>query len=338
MVEEWPVAAPAAADRTVERARGSGGGRLRTAMLDFFLDPAERLTDQERALMTAMLYGLVGAIADELRIRVPDHLARASDCEPGALVGALSGASLLARDGLVEVLLMRADAARVAQSADGDGGRQLLSRLVSDADGNVAAAAMALALARGRRRDRVRTSVELNDLDWATAEHLIFAIAAELARRCLEADADFAAAAAEMLRRHDPEQGVHALEQRLVGALGDSGRLDDGFLLSLAARGEASLLAHALARLSGIPAADAWTMLIAPKDGELALLLRLAARPRTVAAGLLVAMGPAVGLHDAAGEIDQFDALSDEEVGARRRSLQLPAAYRRVAEALGSRG
>ena len=56
MPEEWPIAAPAA-DRTVD-ARAQRGARagLATVRRDFFLDPAERLTEQERALMTAMLH------------------------------------------------------------------------------------------------------------------------------------------------------------------------------------------------------------------------------------------------------------------------------------------
>ena len=62
MPEEWPIAAPAA-DGTRPRAR-AGGERLSTVRRDFFLDPAERLTEQERALMTAMLHCLVGDTAD----------------------------------------------------------------------------------------------------------------------------------------------------------------------------------------------------------------------------------------------------------------------------------
>ena len=63
--EEWPIAAPAA-DQNAP-ARLAGRDRLSTVRTDFFLHPEERLTEQERALMTAMLHCLVGDIAEELR-------------------------------------------------------------------------------------------------------------------------------------------------------------------------------------------------------------------------------------------------------------------------------
>ena len=63
MPEEWPIAA-SAADQNAP-ARRAGRDRLSTVRADFFLDPAERLSEQERALMTAMLHCLIGDIADE---------------------------------------------------------------------------------------------------------------------------------------------------------------------------------------------------------------------------------------------------------------------------------
>lgn len=338
MVEEWPVAAPVAADRMVERARASGGDRVRTAVTDFFLNPALRLTEQERALMTAMLHGLVGAVADELRVRVPDHLARASECDASDLIAQLTGAGLLGDEQLVAVLLKRADALRVAQVGDAESARQLLNRLVSDSDPGIAAAAMAVALARGRRRDRIRTGLELNDLPRPVAERLAHGVAAALHLRTGDQSASFSAASAELLGRHDPSQSLDAVEERLVSALGDAHRLNDELVLSLSARGEASLLAHTLARRAEIPAAMAWDMLLAGADGQLALLLRLADQPRTTAAALFVSIGPALGVVDPASEIDRFDSISTDEVTAARRELQLPGFYRDALTALGRHG
>jgi len=68
MPEEWPIAAPAADGNGP--ARPAGRGRLATVRRDFFLDPAERLTEQERALMTAMLHCLVSDVADAV-VTVP---------------------------------------------------------------------------------------------------------------------------------------------------------------------------------------------------------------------------------------------------------------------------
>ena len=74
MPVEWPLAA-SAADRPVDPARPHAGrDRLPTAMADFFLDEASRLTDEERALMAAMLRSLVLEIADELIAELPPLL------------------------------------------------------------------------------------------------------------------------------------------------------------------------------------------------------------------------------------------------------------------------
>ena len=69
MPQEWPIAA--SADEREEPARVAGRTRLRTVRADFFLEPTERLTEQERALMTAMLRCLVGDIASEIRAALP---------------------------------------------------------------------------------------------------------------------------------------------------------------------------------------------------------------------------------------------------------------------------
>ena len=75
MPEEWPIAVPAADGNA--SARLAGRGRLSTVRRDFFLDPAKRLTEQERALMTqpvvatpvvARLERPGGAVADNAGI------------------------------------------------------------------------------------------------------------------------------------------------------------------------------------------------------------------------------------------------------------------------------
>src|SRR3954469_7445838 len=105
MVEEWPVAAASAGSADAP-ARGAGGDRLRTVRVDFFLDPAQRLTEQERALMTAMLHCLVGDIADEIRAALPAGALSAAANDEGnlALLETLSAARLLDRAALVRLL------------------------------------------------------------------------------------------------------------------------------------------------------------------------------------------------------------------------------------------
>src|SRR6478609_9320008 len=91
--EEWPNAAEAA-DPTA-RARRAGRGRLSTVRADFFLDPAERLTEQERALMTSMLHCLVGDVADEIRAALPKGWSAANDESNLDLIETLTVSRLL---------------------------------------------------------------------------------------------------------------------------------------------------------------------------------------------------------------------------------------------------
>jgi hypothetical protein len=107
MPEEWPIGA-LAADQNAP-ARTTGRGRLSTVRVDFFLDPADRLTEQERALMTAMLHCLVGDIADEMRAVLPHGVLAANDEGNLTIVTVLLSAGLLDRLPLVQRLLRRAD-------------------------------------------------------------------------------------------------------------------------------------------------------------------------------------------------------------------------------------
>src|SRR4030095_3049120 len=109
MPVEWPLAA-SAADRPVDAVRPRAGlDRLPVAMADFFLDEASRLTDEERALMAAMLRGLVSDIADELIAALPPILgAKAEQCRDG-LYRQLRRARLMEYEGVIALLLRRAD-------------------------------------------------------------------------------------------------------------------------------------------------------------------------------------------------------------------------------------
>src|SRR5215208_1493929 len=183
MAEEWPIGA-APEDAAPAPARGAGRDRLATVRADFFLNPAERLTEQERALMTAMLHCLLGDIADEIRAALPSGLAAANDEGNLALVERLSSAGLLDRSVLVRLLLRRADEERIATAAKARSGRRearVLQGLVSHDSGAISAAAMALILARGRRRDRFgQCLLHFDDLPPHEAAELAQIVAAAL--------------------------------------------------------------------------------------------------------------------------------------------------------------
>src|SRR5689334_19710351 len=100
--EEWPIAP--SASRAAGLARRAGRGRLPVVQQDFFLDPAKRLTEQERALMTAMLADLVGTIADELSASVSAPMGIANDEDGHQLLLVLSKAGQLDHGELIALL------------------------------------------------------------------------------------------------------------------------------------------------------------------------------------------------------------------------------------------
>jgi len=338
MPEEWPIAA-SVADQNAP-ARPAGGDRLSTVRVDFFLDPAQRLTEQERALMTAMLHCLVGDIADALRAALPPGAVAANDDDNRDLVRMLSGSRLLDEPGLVAMLLRRADEERVATSATARTGRheaRVLQGLVSHPSGPVSASAMALILARGRRRDRFgQCLVAFDDLSAESAELLTQRIAAAM-RAGLDGrpDAELASAMASVLAQRDDARGSDALIAELVALLDRDGALTDELILAAAHEGEVAFLAHILARRAGIPAESAVGEMLSATSDRIISLLRASGASRSLSAGLLASIGDLLGIEDPAGAIEIFDTMTAEQEAAARSWLSTSPAYRAALAALG---
>ena len=335
MPEEWPIAAVDAAGSSNAAPR-RGRNRLSTVRADFFLDPSARLTEQERALMTAMLHCLVGDIGDELRAALPAGSAAANDDGRLNLVEALFSARLLDRPQLVRLLLRRADEERISTAAGARSGRRearVLQGLVSHQDGAVAAAAMALILARGRRRDRFgRMTVEFDDVPAEDAVALVHAVAAAL-RHALPDDTDEALgpAAQALIARHDEGRRLEAAVAALARVLDTQNRADDDLVRRLGEDGDSSLLVGLLARRAGIDQLDAWNFFT---GGDAMLLARLAGCDRTSAAQMLAAFEPMSGAHSAERIIDLYDRLDDATVERCRHWMRLDPHYRTAREAL----
>ena len=334
MPEEWPLAAPAA-DRPVEPARTRGSRRLASVRRDFFLDPAHRLTEQERALMTAMLHDLIGTAAGEVLAALPNHALEAPD--PAELALRLWSAGLLDREALVSMLLRRADEHRIANVYSGRAGsRQLpmLPKFVGDADASVAAAAMALVVARGRRRDAFgQPRIELADLRYGEAAIVAFSVAAALAPDGNGMQLALADAARTVAAAHSPTDSLDAAVANLVEALDGAGRNDDAMAEAAAADGEASLLAGLLAGRAAISIDTAWGYLIGGQEDGLALLARMAGLKRPTAARLIAEFGALTGA-SVEEQIARFDSLADSEVKAALDWWRLPPDFRDARSAL----
>ena len=340
--QDWPIAATAA-ERNAP-ARAAGRGRLSTVRLDFFLNPAERLTEQERALMTVMLHCLVGDIAAEIRAGLPASWSAANDDET-VLIDSLNRAGLLDDPELIALLLRCADEERIGSAARGRSGRndaRAVQTLVSHPNGEVSAATMGLVLARGRRRDRFgQCLIGFDDLSREAAERLVYAIAAVIradataTRGAAAADTELAGAASQVLDRHEPARGTEALTKVLVAALDSAGALTDDLLLACSQEGEVRFLAHVIAVRAGIRASVAADELLSGSAQRLMALLRLAGFSRDLTASLLAGVGDLLGIDDAGEAIGIFDALSDDELAATASWLTASASYRNAIEAHG---
>lgn len=345
MPEEWPIAALQADGNAP--ARLMGRGRLATVRRDFFLDPAKRLTEQERALMTAMLHCLISDVAAALRAALPHGQLAANDAGDAALIRELTSAGLLDEPQLMMLLLRCADEERIATAARARSGRRearVLQGLVSHDYGAVAAAAMALILGRGRRRDRFgQCLIALDDLSPSSAESLVHVVAAGLrrdlanARGATTADLELAQASEQVLDHRDEERGIDALTAALVHFLDEAGSTSDELILGAANEGEIVFVCEVLARRAGVATNSALDELLSGEPRHVMALLRAASVSRNLAAGLLAGIGDLLGIDDAATAIDLFDGMTDAQAQAERSWLLTMPSYRAALDRLGQR-
>lgn len=337
---EWPIAATAV-DGGLLPARAAGSGRLPIVRTDFFLNPNARLTEQERALMTAMLADLVAMLADDFSALLADAEPANDDGEQ--LFDRLWSTGLLDIPDLLRLLLRRAEEERVGAgilAGRQTGKARLLQSLVSDPDAEVSAAAMALILARGRRRDRFDgPRLMFDDLSAESAVTLVNAIAAGLRADLAvrfggdEADERLSGAVRALLTRHDEGNRLEAKLFDLVHALDRAGRIDEAFFNAVLDQGEVQVLTEVLARRAGVSFDCAWDLLSGGGQ-SLALLLSMSGTSRDLAGEVIASMAEIVG-STAEAEMAAFDRTTDDEVESARKWLRLDPAYRSAASAIG---
>ena len=324
--------------RAGEPARVAGRGRLRTVRADFFLEPAERLTEQERALMTAMLRCLVGDIASEIRAALPSGWAGAND-DDAAMVNRWRAPGLLDDAGLIALLLRRADEERIgtaARSRTGRGDARAIQGLVSHPNAEVSAAAMG-ADPRARAAQgslRPVPAVAFDDLSRETAERLVHAIAAALrnsfARRMAMPlpTGSSVELRQSLVAKHDRARSIESLTASLVAALHQSGSLTDELLLASAREGEIAFLCEALGRRADIPAMWRWTSFSRAIRARLIAVLRLAELSRQLSAALLASVGDLFGIEDRGRRDRTLRCRDRREIQAAASWLASPARYR----------
>ena len=339
-LQDRPSAA-GAADRRVVTAFSAERGRLTAARNDFFLDPAIRLSDHERALMSSLLDGILTLIAGELRSALPAPIAGLVNYDEQSLSRTLASAGLLDSDELVALLLRTADEQRISAAMAGRPDRPkapFVQGLVAGVNDSIASAAMDLVLGRGRRTDRFgRRCLDFDDLEASLAVQLSNAVAALVRPRTSNArdvEQALCAAVERLLERHDPSNGLNVKISAIVRALANGRQLDEPTLLGMASDGESALLAAALAERASIPVREAWSCLVAPNEGRLAILLRAAGLERSTAARLIAMLAEPIGILDPVREISAFDQFDDESVAGAVSWLCCHPAYRDAVERL----
>ena len=346
MPVEWPIAA-GAADQQVERSRAAGRDRLPIVRRDLFLDDRARLTEQERALMSAMLGALVEQVADEIRLGLSPEVLAHAEQDRDRLVPRLWKSGALDRPALILLLLRRADeqlihAACRGSRGPGDGGT--VERLVGDSDGAIASAAMALAVARGRRRDRFgRLGIEFDDVPGEEATCLAHLVAGAMRQgiegKGIEVDEALAGAAERLLARHDEHRRVEKRALRLAEAIYAARGAEDGFVAALAAEGDAALLAALCAVRAGIAQETAWMLLVNDGARDAMLLARLAGLGRPAAAAMVAALAEPLLWGEPGQAIARFDTPAAPDIDSARRWWSLSPAYRDgVAQTGGGNG
>jgi hypothetical protein len=317
---------------------------LSSVRCEFFVAPEHRLTEQERALMTAMLHRLIEDVAVEIQARLPEEWLPANE-DHNALIDRLSECGLLDIGELMAILLRRADEARInaAFQARPDARHSsIVQPLVSGGDADVASAAMAVLIARGRRRDRFgRVLIELDDLSAECAATFVHAVAATLSERksvhvaTTEAQQALCKAAQAVLHRHDPAKSVDRLTAVLVRILDQQGQLDDSWLRAAADNAEIGLLTHMLARRAGLDPLIAAGELASSDPRRIMLFLRLSGASRQFAAHFVAVLGDSLRLGTDLHALAIFDSFSEDRLAAASGWLGLDHQFKSALQALG---
>lgn len=340
--EEWPIRSTP--ERGTGHAFGGAGNRLSTARRDFFLPASYRLTEQERALITAMLHRLVEDVAAEIQAQLQQEWLPANEDLSG-LIDRLAQSGLLDITALMSLLLRRADEERISGAFNArPAGRaaSIIQPLVSSEEADIAAAAMAVLIARGRRRNRYsQPTIELDDLPREAASRLAYAIAAGLCERkpvnvtFSAAERALCSAAADVLERHDPTKSVDRLTAELVRLLDERGQLDESWIRLAIDNAEMTVLSHVLARRAAVGAMNAADELMSGDARRIMMLLRLAEVPRPLAGHLLAVLGDLLGMAADLHALALFDSLAEDRLEVARSWLVLAPDLKSSLKALG---
>ena len=354
---------PAAARWLADAVRALDGVeyRIDRATNDLFHSAAFSLSDQHRAQITQLMRALIGAIEDELRIRVaaalpgdasPELLAALGTTRVTIALPLLERTQLLREPGLVSAMLRRVDEHRLAIVLGRDSPyhvADLAQRLLDLGYEDVAEATMALLIAESRRYDQFGDpALARTDLPPGPHHRLLWAVAAALRHYLIrqhavpdtQTDLLLAGAVRDLLAEHDEIDTLEGRAQALADTLADRGLIDDAMLAAALEEGWLALFTAAIARRAGIDAAGVWSMVADPSGMMLGTVLRAIDCGRDAAVTMLWRIGSAEGAGEEilVARAEAFDRLSVRDAAQAVLIWRLDPNYRRAVLEIGDGG
>lgn len=263
---------------------------LMSAIVDLFLPTEQRLTDQQRALMTDVLGKLVSSIEIEMRQYLVEALLR-SRIELPELEAMLANdrievarpileRSKVIRDAdLIQIVMQRAEEHRMAVAVRtglseavtdalvDNGSTEVLDALIRNTDATLSRRAMEYLVAESKRVDRFQEPLlTRNDLPADLAYRMYWWVSAALRRHILRnyvidettLDRMIEMAARRGMAEHEEGQTAQARALRLANRLSELGELTDNFLLQTLRQARLNLFVAALAARGRIGFQTAW--------------------------------------------------------------------------------
>lgn len=343
------------------RALDGADTRVNRAANDLFEFPGVGLSDQHRAQITQLLRALIGAIEDELRIRVgqalpanatPELIAALGSAQVPIALPLLERTRLLREADLIAAMLRRVDEHRLALVLGRDSPyhvADLAQRLLDLGDDDVTEAVMALLIAESRRYDQfgdpalARTDLPPGPhrrLLWAVAAALRYYLIRQHAMPDIQADLLLAQAVRTLLAEHEDADTLEGRADALALLLHERGLIDDKLLTDALEEGWLALFTAAVAQRAGIDAAGVWSMIVDPAGMMLGTVLRAIDCNRDAAVTVMWRIGSAEGATEEmlVARVEAFEELGKAEAAEAVLIWRLDPNYRRAVLEIGEGG
>jgi len=340
---------------------GAARAQIANAVTDLFLPAAQRLTDQQRALMTDVLGRLLGTVEMEVRRHLVEALSRSPASQPDLEARLASDSIEVARPilerssvvrnpALMDIVIQCAEEHRMAialretvspplteaLAERGFKGSEddVLEGLIRTEDPVLSRRAMELLVAESKRNGQFQQPLlTQNDLPADLAHEVYWWVAAALRRHILKNFVIDQAVLDPMLERavkravveYDDTQSVQSRALQLARRLNELGELTDGFLLRTLRQGRLSLFTAAFAARAKIAFNTVWRIVTDPASESFIVLAKAVDVSRDATASLVIVLGElgnAASARPPSAVAEILRLHDDLDVAAARRVLQ----------------